>query len=210
LDEQGTEPLAVDPLWDSPGLWTAWGFAHGEWPASTLAARAAGAGFRWVALQAGQHTAADAEAVRAAGLKYVVWGLAPFDAPTAADGCVVQVEDSEQYAAALAQLPKLGGARAVVTTFGGADTPELVGPLALHASVALVECYRQDDPIHAQIGRMMGQAKHDGWPAARPVIGMWGGVGLDAYPELKPGGYSVWNAEQLSDDGWAQLTAFNT
>jgi hypothetical protein len=198
-------PKPAATMWDQAGLFTAW-------QPQPQISRAAASGFKWIALQVGGDTASAVTQARAAGLHAVAWGLAGAPGWTPeADGYIVQIEASDQYTAALALLPTLpaGKPRAVVTTFGGADTPALVAPLAKLADLALVECYLQDDPVHGNIDQMLWQAQQYGWHRALPVIGLYHEVALAQYPTLGARPYSVWLAEEMRDQDWSDCKARN-
>jgi hypothetical protein len=199
-------------FWNAPGLFTAWGFdaTSPQWSAAELAGKARAAGFRWVAVQTTTGMLlGNALALRDAGLKAVLWGLpgSVWDTNDLFEGYIVQIENPDQYREAVHVLPSLPTPRAVVTTFGGEDTKGLVKPLLKYTSTALVECYKQDDPIHADIDRMMWQAAQYGWPRAHPVLGLYGGIGLGGYVNLGKRQFSVWTAEEMSDQDWIDLAS---
>lgn len=206
-----TRPV-YDPIWDGYGLFTAWGFTatggHITFPDPTaLAQRAKSAGFDWIACQTGQHDTEIATEIRKAGLKYVCWGICPLNPPVKPDAVIVQVENVDQYNKALAQLDSLPTPRACVTTFGNSDTPDLVAPLNAACDLAIVECYIEDDPIHADVDRMLWQAGQYGWSAAVPIIGLYGDAKLADYKSLDLSkGFSVWVAEELDDDQWTAVS----
>lgn len=211
------KPAARLTLWDTPGLFTAWGFANGDWSGAILGAKARDAGFEWVALQVGQFSGADVSGLRGCGLRIALWEIAGDMQTSQAqlafvqpDGYLLQIEDTSQYQAALAYLRAGVGDgvrdRAVVTTFGGADAPQLVSQLTERVDMALVECYAQDGPPHGDTLRMTWQARNYGWPRAVPVIGLFHGVPLSQYTIRPFGrGFSVWNAESLNQEDWTDI-----
>lgn len=206
---ESAETAQIDELWHGKGLFTAWA-------PMTVLEKAASARIDWVALQCSADQAHvqliddEIAQVRRAGLHAVVWGVAPCAFPTDADGYIVQIETGDQRDAALELLPTLpvGKPRAIVTTFGGSDSADLVKPLRDHVQLALIECYLPDSPIHGDIGRMLWQAHEYGWPAALPVLGLYHGATVDQYTGFTPSdGFAVWVAEELDDQAWLRLAA---
>jgi hypothetical protein len=109
------------------GLFTSGASRPGQFTADTLAERAAAAGFRWVALQAGEHSFDDAKALDTAWPRLRRVGCRSdrrCTAPTATSS-----RSRLPTSTRLRSSRRIGGIApfVVVTTFGGADTPELVG-----------------------------------------------------------------------------------
>ncbi len=213
----------AEPAWPGvcpiplPLMFTAWGFREGgtTWSsAAQLAGLLEAARFRSVALQIGAASPGDAEVLRSRGLRIILWGVASSEDAAAlaafqADGYLPQAEGQAQYDAMINNLAVGVGRdlpKACVTTLG------LYPAAAVEhgAGCALVECYAPEGRHpYGDLGLMTDQARRDGWAAARPVIGLYHGVGVDAYPELAGWGreYGVWLAEELTAADWLALAS---
>jgi hypothetical protein len=194
------------------------GFSRGVFnDAQALAAKLRRSGMGSVAVQIGQVTLDEAEAFDRAGLDVIAWGIGDEGDHRGTleafrgfvDGYLLQIEDDLQYGAAVANLRAGIGAnlpRAVVTTFEGVNTghngtplyPERMAPIReAKITTAFIECYEQEG--HADLRRMMWQAKTFQWEHAVPVIGLWGDARLRDYDQLPGFGreWAFWRAEQI-------------
>ena len=134
-------------------------------------------------------------------------------------GVVYQAEGPVQAAAAARRIAADGGAgnRAIVSGLGIDPAPFI----ALGVTSVMVECYAQaGDQPYGNLPRMLWQAKHEGWPHAIPVLGVFDNVDLEHYIELNggpanfKGGHwrgcplAIYLAEGMTDTGsWPSLAA---
>jgi hypothetical protein len=209
-----------------PLVFSAWGTgAGGEWQGSIggLVALAKQVGAKTIAVQISKVLPRQVADAKSLGMFVVGWDSvgpgwkARVDA-LGLDGFMPQVEGPGQYAGALAALVEGCGAGlplGVVTTYGGLDNPDgsLWHALAAHGvDGAFVECYASDDPVHADVDRMLAQGVVYGIPASElfAVCGAFRGETPAAYsgvttrtPEL-----GLYVAEMIGAsqwDAWAKL-----
>lgn len=195
-------------------VFTAWGTAPGgQWENSlgSLITQAKSAGLSGIAVQATQAQAKHVQQIKDGGLKAYVWDVigpgwkARLDSLNT-DGLIVQVEGPGQFDGAVAGLledPLPGKPRAVITTYGGLDTPAKWGRLAgLGVEACLVECYAADDPvIHADLDKMLWQGTQYGIPKDKlfATVGTYRGERPTAYRGLneRAGMVSLYLAEMM-------------
>lgn len=171
-----------------------------------------------VDLSIAELTAQHVKDLKDNGLFVVGWGV-----PGAAtgqqlsdlgvQGWMPQIEGDGQRDTVIAALKAgVGSAlpRAVVTTYGGLDTAAKVQALKdAGLDRAFVECYKADDPIHADLDRMLAQGGVYGFDPGKlwPLVGTWQGELPDAYSGLasRVPNYGVYLGEPMSD---TQLSAY--
>lgn len=214
------------PAWAWPAFqrvrpWLTWPlpvlFCADPNEAAGCASRAAWAGFRSVALQLTTYTAADVAACQAADLRVMGWGIASqsdatYLATAGAVAYVPQIEGPGQRDSAVAMFAEGASGsrlRAIVTTFSGLEPPAQAARVATYISATMVECYVQDQPVGADLGRMTWQARQYGLPNPLPVVGLYDDVGTESYPQLA--GYvprfGVWRGLQMPERAWGQVRA---
>lgn len=116
------------------------------------------------------------------------------------DFIVEQIEGDGQYDRV---LQSVGGFRdlyptmpaAVITNFGGLD-PARAEPLINAGMDCLVECFVAENPMSTPERQVDYATRVLHWPSAQPMLGLGGGLILDAYPTGKGfAGWSCWAAE---------------
>jgi hypothetical protein len=199
-------------VFQTPGLFLAWGLRGGDWSPEAIVAKAAAAGFGWVARALQEPTdPAVVQQLRAAchahRLHYAAWMSQPLslDAILADDPNVVlfnveQAEpDAEEMLAAFrAKHPKLPAG--LVTNFFELDPK----PWLSNDVFCLPEAYTVDD-AEATVPAQVARALQLGWTADRvfPVVGCYHGFPFSDYePHLSGGGWSVYTAETLQPADW--------
>jgi hypothetical protein len=211
-----------------PLVFSAWGTgAGGEWQGSIgpLVERAKQVGAKTLAVQISKVLPRQVADAKSMGVFVVGWDSvgpgwkARCDA-LELDGFMPQVEGPGQYAGALTALVEGCGAGlplGVVTTYGGLDNPDgsLWAALAGHGVTgAYVECYAADDPVHADLNRMLAQGVAYGIPAAElhAVCGTFRGELPSAYSGLATRAKEIglYLAEMTSAAQWAAWATLMT
>lgn len=178
-------------------------------------------GFRTVALQIGECTRQQVKWCQDAGLFVAVWNVVDANLGDALDelqpdGVMPQIEGDGQYDGAIAGLNAIRARdlpRAIVTTYGGLTNPGSVTDGKRYAALrnlgvrgCFVECYASDDPVHANLDRMLAQGVVYGVPAGdlSPVCGTFRGEMPTAYEGLTKHGrdFSVYLAETMNTAQW--------
>ena len=203
-------------VFQTPGLFLAWGLGGGDWSPETIVAKAADAGFGWIARALQEPTdPAVVQRLRAActahRLHYAAWMSQPLDLNAIlADNpnmVLFNVEAPEPDAPKLltafrAKHPKLPAA--IVTNFAGI-VPK---PWLRHDVYCLPEAYTVDDAdatVPAQVARAVGY----GWKAEHvfPVLGCYHGFPFTDYePHLVGRGWSIYTAETMMPIDWTAHT----
>lgn len=217
----------MTPPFPLPVLFTAWTWKDGAGIAGEVIRRAKLMGARSVAVQLSQATGddpgssldpQDVKFLKDAGLTVVGWDPAGDLTQTllvrlGVDAWCPQVEGPGQRDALLASLNAgvgKGLPRALVTTYGGLDTTADVQALVKAwggQPFTLVECYKADGPIHADIDRMLSQGVVYGFQTLLALAGCYRGEMPADYPTLRPTNYGGLYLEENATD--AQLKAFS-
>lgn len=117
------------------------------------------------------------------------------------DFIVEQIEGDGQYDRVLQSVgpfrdlyPDMPAA--IITNFGGVHTQALAAPLISAGLGCLTECFVAENPMSTPERQVDYATRVLGWPSAQPMLGLGGGLTLDAYPTGKSfAGWSCWAAE---------------
>ena len=229
--------IGNDYPFNGPMAMETWGLENGNYTAAELADRLKTNGFASVAVQLNAEPApgrdhadyiaklaADVATLQAAGIQVIGWG--EVDSNTGADlaatgvtGWMPQIEGPSQYDNVIAALGAGVGAgmpKAVVTTYGGLDTPAKVAALAAAGiDSAAVEVYADiGDYPYSDVDAMLGAGVSYGFDADKlvPMIGTYRGETQDDYTgfdaDVIPN-YGIYNVPQTSDASWAAFRELN-
>lgn len=87
---------------------------------------------------------------------------------------------------------------AVVTNFGGLDTPELAAPFINAKFSCITEVHIKEDPNGTILGRLDYAQRVLKWPAPQVMVGLGNGATMADYPNMEQfSGYSIFAAEEL-------------
>lgn len=229
-----TATIGNDFPFPGPLAMETWGLEKGDYTAGELGAKLVGAGFESIAVQLNAapgegrthadyiaKLAADVTTLHAAGLNVIGWG--EVDANTAADlaatgvtGWMPQIEGPSQRDNVLAALGAGVGSgmpKAVVTTYGGLDTPADVAALAAAGiTAAAVESYADDG--HSDISVMLAAGQSYGFDLDEmvPILGTYRGERPAAYAHFNASiipNYGIYNVPQTSDAQWLDFASVN-
>lgn len=184
--------------------------SSGQFTPADLAAKAALAGYSWLALELDAFDneprwPAFASACRNEGVSPGIWttdGGEVYRTPADSDFLIAEVEGPGDLAGLVSELPNLPPIpRAIVTTFYGFQSaskpydPALAKPLIDEGFRCLTECYIGANP-NTTPENMDGIAKQLGWKTSQPVFGIFAGKTLADYQQWQDWpGCSVWLAE---------------
>jgi hypothetical protein len=204
-------------VFQTPGLFLSWGLGGGDWQPETIVAKAADAGFGWVARALQEPCGPEVvqrlrAACKAHRLHYAAWMSQPLslDAILADNPNMVlfNVEGPEPDAAQMltafrAKHPKLPAG--LVTNFADLDAK----PWLDHQVFCLPEAYTVDN-AEATVPAQVARARQFGWPANRifPVLGCYHSFPFTSYePHLSGRGWSVYTAETMQEVDWTAHAA---
>jgi len=205
-------------FFNQPGVWLGWGLRTGEWTGEEIAAKVAGAGFKWVCQEFGdpntQPTPDEVAALRSAchthGLYYGIWEVNPqnLDVLQAATPNFwgINLEHHDPIYATL--LPEF---RAIHPTLPACViTNDDFDPAPfIKANVrAVPEAYQNANP-QATPAAMVQRTKGLGYTYVFPVLGVWNGYPLSSYVRAGDG-YSVYIAEEMLEADWGTAKTWNT
>lgn len=184
-------------------------------------ARAKRGKFKSVALQSRNATDDSIKAFKDAGFTVMEWDRVDANTKKHAGSVQLnlQIEETSELNNVIDFLPKLQGqVFSIGTTYGGLDTADgsawrrLTAACMSHgASIesVWVECYHADDPIHADVSRMLNQGVAYGIPASLllPLIGTYRSEMPATYTGLldRAPNFGIYILEETTD---AQLDAF--
>ena len=209
------------PFFSQRGVFVAWGLRNGTFTADQIAARVAGAKMKWITLQdpeTDEEVLSLRTACRAHGLYFGISSASP-----SVDHLdryrpnfyIANIETPFPAApfvkAFRAKRPRLPAA--VVTNFGGLDTPAQCKPWIDAKFACLTECYVNDNPL-ATPERMEFEAVRRGWPQASvfPCLGVYHDFPASNYTDIlhSPRGPSIYLAEAMTPADWVTVTGWTT
>lgn len=195
-----------------PLAFTAWGFRSGELNAGKVVPKAQACGAKAVAIQyeeiidGAPISRVDTDALRDAGIEAFLWDghTRGYDPDRIGETCRTLgipeqnyiPQDESEHERAICLQAKADGfpITAIVGTLGG------YAPSPIADADYLVEAYAPIPGPYGDTDRMCWQALHDGWRTASPVLGLWGGVPVEAHQGVQNhrGRWGVWLLETMT------------